>query len=191
MKHPSLLLTGVALLALSGTPALGNCADEIASLSDQAGTTVGAGDTASGGTVAKDGSTAPLEQPDASATTGAAAATPEADGMAAGETSGPAAREAGVASGGEAAGGDKIAKDGSTMPLSDDGTPPVDTAMSQQDADAQQGGGMTAAAEASGADTSMDGEVMAALNRARAAEQAGDEAGCMKAIEEARSLQAP
>lgn len=187
MIHRSLLLAGVAVLALGGTPALANCADDIAALSGQSGSTVASGTTA-GGAVSKDGSQAPLDQVEPA--TGAGAAATASGGTTAGETSGPAARAAGVAT--DDGTGGKVSKDGGDMPLSTDAaTPSADQAMSQQDADAQQAGGTTAAdqAAASGGQASMSGDVMAALNRARAAERAGDEAGCMQAIEEARSLQ--
>jgi hypothetical protein len=80
--------------------------------------------------------------------------------------------------------GGKVAKDGSNMPLSGTGEgPSPTTAMSDQDAQSQQQGGQTAA-EASQA--SGNGEMTAALDQARAAEKAGDETGCMKALEKFR-----
>jgi hypothetical protein len=82
--------------------------------------------------------------------------------------------------------GGQVSKDGSTMPLSGTGDgPSTDTAMSDQDAQAQQQGGKTAAAASQGSG-SGSGELMAALEQARAAEQAGDETGCMKALEKFR-----
>jgi hypothetical protein len=87
--------------------------------------------------------------------------------------------------GGEAAGteagaeGEGVAKDGSTTPLETD--PAI--ATSGQDAQAQQAGGETAAAQASGEGGSPQDDAMA---RAHAALEAGDEEGCMAALEEAR-----
>ena len=75
----------------------------------------------------------------------------------------------------------KIAKEGG-MPLEGTGGASQDAAMSQQDAEAQQHGGTTAAAEAAAAGGSGD-----ALERAKAALAAGDETGCMRAVEEAKA----
>jgi hypothetical protein len=153
MKHHAGMLAGAALLALSAGPALGSCADEIAALSAKA-SGGGTDAAAHGGGISKDGSVAPLQD------SGAAA---------------------GASAGGSTGG--RVAKDGTTMPLSGTGDgPSPTTAMSDQDTQAQQQGGQTAAATAQGS----AGELMAALDQARAAEQAGDETGCMKAIEKFR-----
>lgn len=152
MKHHAGVLAGVALLALSTGQALGSCADEIAALSAQA--SGGGTGTAAHGGVSKDGSLAPLQDSGAAAGTSAGGST-----------------------------GGRVAKDGSTMPLSGNGDgPSPTTAMSDQDAQAQQQGGQTAAATAQ----DSAGELTAALDQARAAEKAGDETGCMKAIEKFR-----
>jgi hypothetical protein len=112
--------------------------------------------------VSKTGAMAPLE--------GSAPATPQTGG--------------GAAAGGEAAPGEnEIAKTGDTAPLQMD----PDVATSVQDAQAQSQGGETAAAQAEGAEG--DGKTQAdALARAQAALDAGDEAGCMAAVEEAKSM---
>ena len=90
---------------------------------------------------------------------------------------------------GAAAGGEAIAKDGSLAPLeqpSAEGGDVAGRAMSGDDAAAQQAGEPTAAeqAEGSGNAATRDG----ALERARAALAAGDEAACMDALAEARSM---
>lgn len=113
--------------------------------------------------VSKDGSMAPLQEE--------GAATPQTGGdMAAG--------------GGEAATGEgEVAKTGETEPLEADPS----LATSGQDAQAQSAGGETAAEQAEGS-TGGDGGPAEALARARAALDAGDEAGCMAAVEEAKSM---
>jgi len=88
----------------------------------------------------------------------------------------------------ETAGGNQVAKDGSQMPLGES----TDQAMSAQDVRSQQQGGRTAAEEAGvgkqpGAVSTTGGGTMAALDQARAAQKVGDEAGCMKAIEEVKA----
>ena len=77
------------------------------------------------------------------------------------------------------AGGGGISKDGSHAPL---GASP-DVATSAGDVAAQQQGEAPAAADAMASDPRT-----AALDRARAAAAAGDEAGCMAAVEEARGM---
>jgi hypothetical protein len=116
------------------------------------------------------------------------------------------------------AGGGEIAKDGTLAPLQDggEGGGAAGVATSAQDAQAQQEGGETAAAEggagtaddaaavdqAAGGEAASGGEPVvgaetaaadagdrdAAIERARAALAAGDEEGCMAAVEEARTL---
>jgi hypothetical protein len=110
--------------------------------------------------IAKDGSTAPLAVP----------ATPQTGGDAA-----PAATPTSEAGG--------IAKDGSKAPL---GTDPA-LATSPEDAQAQSQGGKTAAEQAAGAAGGGTGQADA-LARARAALDAGDEAACLQAVEEAKAM---
>ena len=117
----------------------------------------------SGEGISKDGSLAPLQS--------AGEGTPQTGGDAAG--------------GGTETGEGEVAKDGSAAPLEAD----AQVATSGQDAQAQQAGGDTAAAQAAGSGGSGHGDDMqAALDRAQAALDAGDEAGCMAALEEARGL---
>jgi hypothetical protein len=60
-----------------------------------------------------------------------------------------------------------------------------DIAASGQDVAAQQAGGETAAAQATGAEGGGDARAQA-ISRAEAALAAGDEAGCLEAVKEAR-----
>jgi hypothetical protein len=168
MKRSIQLLAGVALLTATATPVLAACRDEIASLSPgtTTGSTVGTTGAVSSGQIAKDGSTAPLQS------------TPGSAGQSA-----------------SAQGHQGIAKDGSTMPLANQpGTGNTAVATSQQDVQAQQRGGPTAAAtgqsQAAGArgTGSSSPQFMAALDRARTLQQQGNETGCMQAIEEAKRL---
>ena len=109
-----------------------------------------------GGGIAKDGSLAPLE--------GVAAETPQAGGDAVtGESS-----------------AEGIVKDGTMEPLG----AAENLAALEQDVVAQQEGGATAAEQAAGA-PAAGGDRDAAIARAQQALDAGDEAGCVSAIEEA------
>lgn len=216
MMKRNILLAGAAMLAISASPALANCADEIAMLSGdmqdagQATGAVGEMDQSQPGVVSKDGSLAPLETPDDAATTGGSASIAPSGTEAGGETTMGATGSGAVessqsadagtgtaASGNATAGSGEIVKDGQTMPLAQEyGGGPSETAMSQQDAVSQQGGGETAAAAAGqgnvGGGTrdgaSGNADFMAALDRARTLQAQGDEAGCMEAVEEARAL---
>jgi hypothetical protein len=75
-----------------------------------------------------------------------------------------------------------VAKDGSMEPLG----AKEDLAMSGQDAAAQQEGGATAAEQAAGAPAGSDFD--AAIARAEAALDDGDEHACMAAVEDARAM---
>lgn len=118
--------------------------------------------------VVKDGSTAPLAAP----------ATPQTGGDAATTATPPATAEG------------EVAKDGSTAPL---GTDPA-LATSAADAQAQSEGGATAAEQAQGAESSpadQDGAGTMraeALARAQTALDAGNEAACLEAVEEAKGV---
>jgi hypothetical protein len=109
--------------------------------------------------VSKDGTIAPLAE----------RATPQTGGMA-------------------AAPDDAMAKDagkaGNLMPMGES----ADVATSAEDAAAQSAGGETAAAQAAGAEGGGDGGKQAAINEARAALAAGDEAACMAAVEKAKAM---
>ena len=112
------------------------------------------------GGVSKDGSMAPLQSPgEATPQQGSAAAT-----------------------GAESTEG--VAKDGTGTPL---GTDP-NLATSAEDAQAQSQGGDTAAAQAAGTGDAGGTEKPDALARAQAALDAGDEAACMAAVEEAKGM---
>lgn len=179
------LLAGVTLLALTGSPALAACMDEITALSP--GTTSGSTMPGTTGSVspsgiAKDGNTAPLQP-----APGAASGATQNPGMATSQQ----AQNSG--SPGQPQG---IAKDGSTMPMANQpGGGNTTVATSQQDVQNQQRGGQTAANQAEqsqgGASTSgnRSPQMMAALDRARMMQQQGNEAGCMQAIQETKRLQ--
>ena len=83
---------------------------------------------------------------------------------------------------------DAMAKDagkaGNLMPMGES----ADVATSAEDAAAQSAGGETAAAQAAGAEGGGDGGKQAAINEARAALAAGDEAACMAAVEKAKAM---
>ncbi|MGR3270387.1 hypothetical protein DU478_17750 [Thalassococcus profundi] len=148
---------------------------------DMAGS--GSGSSGSDDQIAKDGSLAPLENADgAAADTSGSGSTDMADGssgdMAGGGSSdmSESSSTETAASGSDTGDGDnQIVKDGDTAPLEAD----TDTiATSGQDASEQQDG--------SSGDTSQEFED--AIATAQAALDAGDEAACMEAVEEARSL---
>ena len=109
---------------------------------------------------AKDGSMAPLS--------GEAGATPQTGG------DGTAAE----------APAEGVAKDGSETPLATD--PSI--ATSPQDVEAQQQGGATAAEQAMGEAGAAEGGRDAAIAKAETALAAGDEAGCMAAVEAAKGM---
>src|SRR3712207_908120 len=128
MKRSPLIVAGLALLTFASTQASAACLDEIARLSP--GTTTGSDPATTAsvqqGRISKDGSQAPLQS--------------TSDG------SGRSAASTGSGQNTNSAGGQGIAKDGSTMPLaSKPGEGTSNVATSQQDAQAQQRGGQTAA----------------------------------------------
>lgn len=176
MKRHVTFLASCAVVALGATAVHADCADELAQLS--------AG--AEGG-ISKDGSTAPL-QTEADAAAGATGAAGTTTGTASETTAGATGTTSGsgsTASGSAEADGE-VAKDGSTAPLETGSA----VATSGQDAQAQQDGQATAAGQA-GVTTgpaSDSAERTAALDRARAALESGDEEACMAAVEEARSM---
>ena len=138
-----LLLSAAAALAFGAPAAFADCSAELAQLR---------------GSVAKDGSLAPLQTPSDATQQGAEAGTEGA------------------------AGAEGIAKDGSLAPLAAD----PNVATSGEDAQAQSQGGATAAAQAAGEAGTAPPAREDALARAQAALDAGDEAGCLAAVEEAK-----
>ncbi|WP_347137985.1 hypothetical protein [Paracoccus sp. SSK6] len=184
-------LVGAAFLALTGVAAQADCAADLAAMTG--------GDH--GGGISKDGSLAPLEGADsttsgtaandATASTGAAAdsgTAADTDSAAAGDsTAGASGATSGAASTDTAAAGDGggIAKDGTHTPLEGaDGQQPG-VAMSGADAQAQQEGKPTASEQAAGSAGGSDRDMH--IEQARAALAAGDEAACMKHLEEAKA----
>ncbi len=142
----------------AATSASADCAADLAELQQDAG---GAAGAESQGGISKDGSLAPLQTEGE----GSAAVTTETAGA---DSAAP-----------QEADGEAIAKDGTQAPLEgDDASAGAAPAISGQAAQAQQEGlgteGGTARADA--------------IARAEAALAAGDEEGCMQAVEEARNL---
>ncbi len=164
MRHG--LTSFLAICAIAGftAPAIADCQQELAELRDQA-------QSGTDGGISKDGSTAPLEGDSEEATDSADAADSSADLTAA---AGESDTEEGE---------NEVSKDGTEAPLNAD-TPGV--ATSGQEAEAQQEADAGASGEA--ASGAMSQEAQDAIARAEAALQAGDEAGCMEAVEEARNL---
>lgn len=177
MKSSITWLTGCAVCAFAGM-ASANCAEDLARLTSETG--MGAETSASTAPeaeavkgIAKDGSLAPLETPDAdtSAATNTTAETPDA-----------ASSDAS-----EATADGKIAKDGSLAPL--EGTEAeagTEVAMSGQDVQAQQDGEPTAAkaAEAAASNAKPTADREGLMEEARTALAAGDEEACRAAVEQ-------
>lgn len=201
MSKLTRLLVGTAVLALSTGGALADCRDELAMLrsGDQATGAVSGGHEG----ISKDGSLAPLEDANsgssASATTGTSGSSPTTGAAGSADTASAGnADMTGSTSGQNGQSGDQVAeggivKDGDTMPLAQqDGGGDPNRAMSQQDAVSQQHGGGTAVTgnlspEATASADGASGR-QGAIQRAEAALAAGNEAECMQAVEEARSL---
>ncbi|CAM3127511.1 hypothetical protein PANO111632_04645 [Paracoccus nototheniae] len=176
MKRSITWLTGCAVFAFAGI-AQADCAEDLARLTGDAGMATEASTTAApeAGTtegIAKDGSLAPLETPDAD---------PAATAAAAGEASAEGTAESTNGSAAAAADGD-IAKDGSLAPLEQtDAEPGTEVAMSGQDVQAQQEGEPTASERAEAA--TPEGDRDGLVEEARTALAAGDEEACLAAIE--------
>lgn len=158
-------LIAACAFSTAAAPAWADCKQELAQLQGQI-QDEGAGE------ISKDGSLAPLEGDDTSenSSSGAAVGTSPETTSSSNQTS------LGTDDG-------EIAKDGSEVPLNTD---TAGIAMSGQDAEAQQDDASAALAE-KGPET-VSQEVHAALARAADALEAGDEAGCLEAVEEARAL---
>ncbi|MBY5988042.1 hypothetical protein [Roseovarius atlanticus] len=187
MKRKMTSVLALCTIAGLSGPALADCQDELAQLTGEPGMEVEGG-------ISKDGSLAPLEDPDASAD-----ASGSVDG--ADSTSDTGASDSGSDSSSDtdlsaqaedmnsdAAEGDgEVVKDGDTAPLETDTS---SVATSGQDAAAQQDGSgddsATASSDAS-SDSEMSQEAKDAIETAKAALEAGDEKACMDAVEEARN----
>lgn len=173
MKSSITWLTGCAVCAFAGM-ASADCADDLARLTSDTGMGAETGassapDAESVEGIAKDGSLAPLEMPDADtgAATDATADTPD---------TAPSDASKATADG-------EIAKDGSLAPL--EGTEAeagTEVAMSGQDVQAQQDGEPTAAKAAEAAEPTADREGL--MEKARTALAAGDEEACRAAVEQ-------
>ncbi|MCG6112269.1 MAG: hypothetical protein MEQ74_08800 [Paracoccus sp.] len=177
MKSSITWLTGCAVCAFAGM-ASADCAEDLARLTSETGmgaetaaSTAAEAGSAEG--IAKDGSLAPLETPDANS--GAATdATSEAPDAASPDASQD------TADGG-------IAKDGSLAPLEvTEAEAGTEVAMSGQDVQAQQNGEPTAAeaAEAAAPDAEPTADRDDLIEEARTALAAGDEDACRAAVEQ-------
>ena len=158
MSIRNILAASCVIVFAGGTAAVADCAEDLAALKAQSGAHAG---------ISKDGSLAPLQE------------NSEADP---GAGTGEGATTAGTAGTASSKADGKIAKDGSVAPLQEGvsgGGSAGDVAVSGQDAQRQQ--------EEAAADTAT-GEPETALQRAQAALDAGDEAGCREAVKEARGL---
>ena len=205
MKLRGILLSACAVLALGVTAARADCAADLASLEAGAG----------GGAISKDGSVAPLggtassggssKPADAVATssgtsaagTGAGGAAMSADAGTSGGQGTTTNFESNTQTAANGApvpaqSGGAIVKDGTTAPLAaKPGEASTGVANSDQDATAQQAqanGGTSSETTASvDGSSSMSPQMTAALDKARVAQQSGDEAACMAALDEARN----
>ncbi|MCT4331859.1 hypothetical protein MU516_03125 [Paracoccus sp. YLB-12] len=216
MKMHTTLMASCAL-AIMGSGVYADCAEELASLTED-----GAAGAATQG-ISKDGSLAPLEQPaesEDSAETDAAPAADPSDTTASdgtlmssdGESASGETMAATDASGAEAsATGDGISKDGTHTPLEGEASGSTEMkAMSGEDAEAQQDGEPTAAEEAQadsgpenpamsesadaadaasrGPSMKVDADREALMARANHALASGDEEACMAAVEELKAM---
>lgn len=210
MSIKTLLMTGVAVLAIGATEAAADCAQELSMLQSSSQST-GAISSQSGGesgTISKDGTHAPLETPATgtsantqSGTGPASGTTTNAEGVTTtGDASGTTASSSAATGTGSATGTTgsdtgtmaqgEVSKDGKTMPLAEgEGGGDPNLAMSGQDAQSQQqGGGTAATGQQTAAAGSGSSGMSDALQRAQTALSAGNEAECMQAVEEAKRL---
>lgn len=185
-QHLMTLMAGSAMLALTAGLAYGDCAADLARLTNEAHIT---------------DSQATTDAPDAeSADPGAADMAADttadnddmspADDMAQGdmiqdEMGQDDTAESDMAQG-EMDGTEGVAKDGSLAPLEEAPGENDDVAMSEQDAEAQQDGQPTASGQA--ADAAPHGERETLLEQARTALAAGDEDACREALDAAARL---
>ncbi len=158
MYHYKTLLTSCAVAAFMTSPALADCAEDLARMQDGSETS---GESSG---ISKDGSLAPLQ-------------TESSESM-------PATEDADQADNQNQTEGEGIAKDGSHVPLEGESDADQDVAMSGQDAQAQQ----QAEPSADGTTAEGSGDRDALMERAQAALDAGDEEACNQALEEAAAL---
>ncbi|QFT96592.1 hypothetical protein FIU85_04700 [Roseovarius sp. THAF8] len=183
MKRKMTSVLALCTIAGLSGPALADCQDELAQLTGEAGMEVEGG-------ISKDGSLAPLEDPDANAdasgSVDGAASTSDTDTSDSSSNTDLSAQAEDMNS--DAAEGDgEVVKDGDTAPLETDTS---SVATSGQDAAAQQDGSGDASATANSdanSDSEMSQEAKDAIETAKAALEAGDEKACMDAVEEARN----
>jgi hypothetical protein len=185
MRTFATLLAGSAagLLLAAGTAQAGVCSGEIMALQKQMEETpTMASNSANSGA-------APLPAPDgATPQPGATLGAPPSTDAGGGETAHAAPSGSGEA--GTTPGTEEMPDaSGGTMVQNDSGTTPSPASTQPMDSDAAAASQLNTAAGTDATGTGATGTDAAAqaLARARALDQAGDEAGCMNAIEEAKS----
>ncbi len=156
------LLTSCAVAAFMTSPALADCAEDLARMQEGSETS---GESSG---ISKDGSLAPLQ-------------TESSESM-------PATEDADQADNQNQTEGEGIAKDGSHVPLEGESDADQDVAMSGQDAQAQQQAEPSADSTSDGTTAEGSGDRDALMARAQAALDAGDEEACNQALEEAAAL---
>ncbi len=169
------LLAACAAGALTASAAQADCAAELAALES------GATSTPSAEGISKDGSLAPLQSATEQEAVPGQDPPAEPDSAPAAMAEAPSDATAGTDDG-ATSDAEGVAKDGSQAPLETD----ANQAMSGQDAQAQQEGKPTAAETAQAGAASGDRD--AAIQKARDALAAGDEAACLEAVAEAAKL---
>ena len=172
-QHLMTLMAGSAMLALSAGFAYGDCAADLARLTNEA-------HVADNG----DATQAPEADADAGADLGADAPDMTADTMA-DSPNGDMSPTDDMAQD-DMAQSEGVAKDGSLAPLEESPGDNDDLAMSGQDAEAQQDGQPTASEQA--ADAAPHGDRETLLEQARTALAAGDEDACREALDAAARL---
>ncbi|WP_428515619.1 hypothetical protein [Roseovarius sp.] len=179
MKRKMTSVLAICTIAGLSGPALADCQDELAQLTGEAGMEVEGG-------ISKDGSLAPLEDPDASADASGsmdgADSTSDTGASDSGSDTDLSAQAEDMNSDASESDGE-VVKDGDTAPLETDTS---SVATSGQDAAAQQDGSGDDSATTS-SDSEMSQEAKDAIETAKAALEAGDEKACMEAVEEARN----
>lgn len=183
----TLLATSAAgMLLAAGTAQAGVCSGEIMALQEQMEETP---TMASNAAPNANSGAAPLPAPDAAATPpGATLGAPPSTDAGGAETAHAAPSGSGEA--GSTPGTEEMPDaSGGTLVQNDAGATPPPAATEPMDADAADASQLNTAAgtDTTGTDASGTDAAAQALARARALDQAGDEAACMNAVDEAKS----
>ena len=189
-QHLMTLMAGSAMLALTAGLAYGDCAADLARLTNEAQITdsqatadaPGAESDDAGATDMADDTTA--DSDDMSPADDMAQGDTAPDGMAQDDMGQDDMTESDLAQG-DTDGTEGVAKDGSLAPLEEAPGENDDVAMSEQDAEAQQDGQPTSGQVA---DAAPHGERETLLEQARTALAAGDEDACREALDAAARL---